>query len=395
MPPLTGAALFDHQRRLGQILLTWRRIWHPQPHRQVELPWCAEFPALHQALLALNEQTVNTLSSDNHALLQWMIGYLPELAELAELIQLPGILAPPPAIHWTINRGIPGRKLAQIEAMAAAIGTPVAPLLEWCAGKGHLGRCLSQHQTVLSLDHDLSLAQAGQALSRRIQNRQAFIVADALGPTAARLVSGRHTIALHACGDLHLALIDAAGAFGAAALDIAPCCYHRTTQSIARSRSTPGLALEPADLRLAVTETITAPRREDQMRKRESAWKFAFAEWRGSYTGQTDYRPLAPIPGHWDRLSFIPFQQHLAARENITIPKHIDWTYWEQRGWERQQRTERLTLPRFAFRRGLEIWLVLERAEMLLAYGYQVSVAPFCERRLTPRNLLISARQKS
>jgi hypothetical protein len=51
----------------------------------------------------------------------------------------------------------------------------------------------------------------------------------------------------------------------------------------------------------------------------------------------------------------------------------------------------RLSIVRHAFRRPLEIWLVLDLACYLEQQGYSVSIGSFCDRQLTPRNLLISA----
>ena len=50
-----------------------------------------------------------------------------------------------------------------------------------------------------------------------------------------------------------------------------------------------------------------------------------------------------------------------------------------------------MELPRHGLRRALELWLVLDRALYLGEHGYSVSVGTFCERRLTPRNLMIRA----
>jgi hypothetical protein len=43
------------------------------------------------------------------------------------------------------------------------------------------------------------------------------------------------------------------------------------------------------------------------------------------------------------------------------------------------------------FRRAIEVWLVLDRALYLQQQGYHVSVTTFCEKQLTPRNILILA----
>ncbi|MEC8139802.1 MAG: methyltransferase, partial [Pseudomonadota bacterium] len=52
---------------------------------------------------------------------------------------------------------------------------------------------------------------------------------------------------------------------------------------------------------------------------------------------------------------------------------------------------ERVELVRHVFRRAIEVWLVLDRALYLQQQGYQVTVSTFCEKQLTPRNILIQA----
>ena len=53
----------------------------------------------------------------------------------------------------------------------------------------------------------------------------------------------------------------------------------------------------------------------------------------------------------------------------------------------------RLSIVRHAFRRPLEVWLALDLGLFLEGAGYEVSLGTFCPRRLTPRNLLLSARR--
>jgi hypothetical protein len=54
---------------------------------------------------------------------------------------------------------------------------------------------------------------------------------------------------------------------------------------------------------------------------------------------------------------------------------------------------ERLSLVQQIFQRPLEMWLVYDRALFLQQHGYYVDLFTFCERRVTPRNLLIQARK--
>ena len=83
---------------------------------------------------------------------------------------------------------IPGRKAAQIDAFAAALGVPCAPVTEWCAGKGHLGRRIASHSgvAVTSLEIDARLCDAGRALAQRAGvATQGFVTVDVLVPSCA------------------------------------------------------------------------------------------------------------------------------------------------------------------------------------------------------------------
>ena len=109
-----------------------------------------------------------------------------------------------------------------IDAFAAAVGEVRQPLLEWCAGKGHLGRLLGARWgvPVHSLELDAALCAEGQRLAGRLHLRQDFMAGDALAPRALAGSAGRHAVALHACGDLHRRLVAGAGEAGLPALDL-------------------------------------------------------------------------------------------------------------------------------------------------------------------------------
>ncbi len=64
---------------------------------------------------------------------------------------------------------------------------------------------------------------------------------------------------------------------------------------------------------------------------------------------------------------------------------------WQRQGEKRFAITERMELVRQLFRRPLEIWLALDRACFLEEQGYKVVLGSFCDKPITPRNLLIHA----
>lgn len=349
-----------------------------------------------EQLLALSDEALAALMADDSALLHLLSGHLPDLLEFEALCQLPQreptTLSPiSPHLTWAI----PGRKWSQIEAFAQAIGPVQKPLLEWCGGKGHLGRLLAMQwrQPVTTLEHNAELCAEGEALAQRAQVAQRFQVVDVLKPLADDSLHGRHAIALHACGELHRTLIRTAVAARLPAFDIAPCCYHLGNTGNYRPFSTNAtLQLSGDDLRLAVTETVTSAAREVRKRDQEMAWKLGFDRLRRDRSGDESYHPIKPIDKQWLNLDFAGFCQQLAQREGVAIDDEVDWPYYEQQGWRQQHDVMRLNLVRQPFRRPLELWLVLDMANYLIEQGYSVTLGTFCERRITPRNLLLSAR---
>ena len=395
VPPSSLEHLLARRAGLERLLNAHDGLWRPAPFHVAEPAWCARYPDLAAHWLALSDARVAALADDNRALIAGVAEYIPALAELADLIALPRLTQPLPLATPHSSRHIPGRKQAQIEAFAGALGPVTGPVLEWCAGKGHLGRLLAGRwrQPVLSLELDAQLCAQGQALAERAGAVQSFRSGDALAPATAPLLAGRHAVALHACGELHLALLRGAVAQAAPALDLAPCCYYRIAQAEYRPLNPDaGLVLSRDELHLAVTETATAGARDRRLRDQAQAWKLAFLEWRAS-RGVDRGVTFKPVPSGWYGAGFADWLTRLADREALPAP--LDSDAWEARGWQRLARVRRLELARLVFRRPLELWLALDRALYLARHGYRVGLAEFCDRALTPRNLLISARRES
>lgn len=379
---------------LDEVLMRHAPLWRALPFREARPAWCGQWQELAANLLALEDSEVEALAADNGALVREIARFLPQMAELAELIALPRREEDAlPSLGAHFSWEIPGRKAQQIRAFAAALGPVTHPVLEWCGGKGHLGRFLGATWgvAVATLERDGLLCAEGERLARRAGVGQEFRVEDALDRAALARASGQHAVALHACGDLHLALVRGARAAGLAALDVAPCCYYRTIEEPVAVLAGGGFRPQREDLRLAVRDTVTASRREVGLRRQEMAWKSAFVHWRSSLAGE-GYRSFKPVPDAWLRNGFEEFCRLLAQREGLAAPATGDLAGLEQLGWHRAREVERLSLLRLAFRRPLEIWLALDRALCLAGQGYEVRVAEFCPRPLTPRNILISAR---
>ncbi len=392
---------------LDRGLLALAHLWRPQPFKG-RPDWCAAYPELTQAVLALSDEQLASLLADGMLAADWLCSQLPtaeaeQLRAMQQAARLAQVQAAAPnedctsdSPHWQWD--VPGRKWAQITAFADALDAVRAPLLEWCAGKGHLGRLLAARSgaEVLSLERDAALCEHGRSLATRSRVAQRFEVLDVLTPLARGHLAGRHALALHACGELHRHLLRESIAAGVAALDVAPCCYHLGAGEVYRAWCDgPQLPLTRDDLRLAVTQTTTASGRERRKRDQEMAWKLGFAALRRRSTGDDGYQPIRPIDKAWLTLDYEGFCTQLAVREGLSLTGlgAIDWARCEAEAWQAQREVMRLGVVRAAFARFIEMWLVLDMGCYLQQHGYQLTLRLFCAPELTPRNILLSARR--
>lgn len=385
---------------LTTLLAEWQPLWQPLPFQHRVLPWQEGFPRLSSDLLALTDAQLERLQADPFAASP-LVDRLP-VEELRSLVALPLLEAEggtlPPA--WSAHVG--GRKWCQIEAFLARLDiVPQQPLVEWCAGKGHLARLLSRRHAVevTGLEWQASLCRAGHAMASRQGARVRLLHRDVMAAdTAQELSAGSHLLALHACGDLHARLLEVAVERGCD-LMLAPCCYHRTRDENYRPLSRRGLGLAEGhglslsreDLALATRESVTAPRGVRRARERAGAWRLGFDALQRELRGVDEYLPVPSLAHGRLPVSFSRFCRWAAERKGLDLPEGIAWEAFEGAGWQRLAEVARLELVRHLFRRPLEVWLALDRLALLGEAGFEVELGIFCERRLTPRNLMIRA----
>ena len=393
----TPADLCTRLSALQAQLQTHSVFWRRSPFHDHSPAWVPHAPGLAEALLALPSSRVEHLSSNHAALTAWLSRWMPGLRELARRCELPVHAAAQPGPERFFAH-VPGRKRAQVEAFAEAVraaGVGDRRWLEWCAGKGHLGRWLAHAYggDVLSLEWNPDLCRMGGALAERTKTQQSFQCVDVLRAPARDTLDRRHVVALHACGDLHRRLLTLAAQHPIPALDLAPCCYDRTVHDrYAGLNPEADLAPDRLALRLAVTDIRSGRAREQRRRVRELGWKLAYKVARAQYTETPTTEPLASTPRSWARLTFSQWSQRMAGRDGFQFAGNTDWAQLEEQGQRLRGRFERLNLPRLAMRRALEHWLVCDIALFLARADYRVSVSTFCAQALTPRNIIVSAR---
>jgi hypothetical protein len=397
--PLSGPELLERFHALDAFLLEHQQLWRPKPFTQRHLLWEDQYPALagwlRQRSLADAEADHNQPQSIKAP------RPFPELAIRSAMLSALGDLplafsAEPPA---GLAVDVPGRKWEQIQAFAGRLQFARQPKhwLDWCAGKGHLGRLLAQDGAALTcLERDAELVDAGRRLSERAGLRAEHLGQDVLAEDAAARLGAEHTpVALHACGDLHVRLLQLASAAGCTQLAVAPCCYNRILTaeyrplSLAARSST--LYLSQEDLRLPLAETVTAGARVRRQRDNSMARRLAFDLLQRELRGCDEYLPIPSLPSAWLDKDFARYCRDLAALKGLPEPGLRDWAQLEAAGWQRLAEVRNLELVRGLFRRPLELWLLLDRALYLEEQGYRVRLGNFCSHRLTPRNVLLLA----
>jgi hypothetical protein len=260
--------------QLDLLLARYRAFWRFSPFHFSELPW--DQTALAAALQQLGPEQIERLDLDESYRRDYFSVFFPELNQLSDFERTSFHHTGPiqAELPFWFSRDIKGRKLEQIQAFATQMQPSDLPVLEWCAGKGHLGRWISfsQKRPVKSLEWQATLCQDGQQQAEKLKLSQSFIQADVLATQSVNyLQSEQQAVALHACGDLHIRLLQLASRVGTKQLDIVPCCYHliateqyQALSTLAQHSSLGQLSRD--ELKLAVQAQVTAGERIARLR---------------------------------------------------------------------------------------------------------------------------------
>ena len=128
---------------LDQCLQRTHKYWQCVAFDFNEFPW--QDDKLTQFLTELSDDQVRQLDSDQARLYKVFADFIPAVAELSKLTSLPFVEKQRTELPFWLSNGIKGRKLLQLQDFVSHLDNGEQPVLEWCAGKGHLGRILA-HQ---------------------------------------------------------------------------------------------------------------------------------------------------------------------------------------------------------------------------------------------------------
>ncbi|MFT6431665.1 MAG: hypothetical protein ACJATR_002792 [Halopseudomonas sp.] len=389
-------------QQLDAWLAQHQQLWRAKPFTQGQCAWESQWPELSAWLRARTLEQAEQVHNHPH-----LLGAPAPFLELAQ-----ASLAFSDVPDWTslscmdfpelLYRHIPGRKWEQITRFAqvsrSRLEHPPRHWIDWCAGKGHLGRLLAWQtgQPLLCLERNPKLNRDGAALSQPHHLVALHQDADVLNPSSWHCLTPKHSlVALHACGQLHMEALRQTAAHSCAQVAVAPCCYNRiegdSYAPLSEMAKKAQLRLSKDDLGLPMQESMTAGQRTRRLRDRSMAWRLAFDLWQRTGNERDSYLPTPSRPESAMANGIAPFCRELAAWHHLTLPEPASWDELEQRGWLRLAEVRNLELLRGLFRRPLEIWLLLDRALFMQEAGYRVELGLFCPSALTPRNLMLIA----
>ncbi|MCL1065335.1 SAM-dependent methyltransferase [Shewanella olleyana] len=411
-------------QKLSQIsacLMSLQPLWQVQAFECQSLPWEQKFPTLAKQVWQIDDADIDALDIDQQKLVSFLLpSLLEDLAANADSgIKVDDLVAMlmdgGHARHQTsidsqltlsetelghFSAHIKGRKWQQITQFADNVPMDGLPILEWCAGKGHLGRYLAKtHDTnVTSLEWQQSLCEQGQDFANRWQLQQQFHCTDVFKLTDNPLKAKQHAVALHACGDLHVKLIDLATQSDTQSISFSPCCYHlieaKQYQPLSDIAKQAGFRLSRHDLQLPLQQSVIANEKQLSLRHQEICWRLAFDSLQRDATGSNGYLPIPSIKRSQLSAGFTEFCHWAAGQKQVDITAIEDMEKYLHIGLQRQRLTRRIDLVAHLFRRILEHWLILDRVCFLEQHNYQVEVFEFCSNSITPRNSLIQAQKR-
>ncbi|CAH1554441.1 hypothetical protein THF1C08_10265 [Vibrio jasicida] len=247
-----------------------------------------------------------------------------------------------------------------------------------------------------SFEFQQALCDSGQQAANEHRWNMTFIQGDAFDSAAKAVFKPtQHAVALHACGDLHVRLMQYGSENGIAAMTISPCCYHliqsEQYQPMSEQGRASSLSLSKQELRIPLQQTVTGGERVRRHRQQEMVFRLGFDLITRQALGLTEYQPVPSIRKSQLSDGFESLCHWAAERKDIELTQDIDFSKFENLAEQRFWQMERLSLVQLVFQRPLEIWLALDKALYLEERGYRVRLAEFCAKSVTPRNILICA----
>ncbi|MBM76510.1 MAG: hypothetical protein CMK59_13975 [Proteobacteria bacterium] len=384
---------------LSSLLKERRGLWSSMPFFNTSLDWEEDYPHWSGFVRSWSECELEEFEQkpELHPRVPYDFKELAkQVKKLTNLPKFPAhMLEHSKRQSWFVKE----RKWAQIKRLAAIV-SPLngQGIIDWCGGKGHLGRNLAiwNNCSVWVLEKQSSLCQQAVSLGTKYDIDVHAEVLDVMQDKV-QIPSDWSLVSLHACGGLSEQAMRVAVENKLRDLAISPCCYHKHIDGCRKPLSDVGsqqnLSLTATELLLpSLMETFSSKVNRER-RRREMAYRLGLDLMLRAYSGHQSYRSFRSIPTSWKDFSFEDFILAVQSREGFSLPDNWRSHGWERKGWLRAREARSLGSVRNIFRRAIELWVVWDRALWLIEQGWDVQVGLWCDERLTPRNILLKAKE--
>ena len=299
------------------------------------------------------------------------------------------------------TRHVAARKQAQIAAFADVVlplARTAARIVDVGSGHGHFTRAVALRTGLPTLGLERDEAFAARARVLAAGSSSSFAVTDVLRD-GLPFAAGDCVIALHACGALSDAIVEAAASTTAVAL--VGCCLQKRTEEarlpLCAGDGTFGAALVLPKRLLGLSNLtaravgVEASLAENVAARERRVALHALLAARG-VVGEpgTEIAGLNRRAAHGSLWALV---ERAFALRGLSLPSahDIDAAAVAARASHGQQR--RLALPRTMLARALEVFLLFDRARHLTARGFYVDVGALFPPVVSARNLVLVARR--
>lgn len=376
-----------------RFLTKYQEFIRGRPFWEETLSWEGKYPEISTFLRSWTSEEVEKFERCPH-LHPKSPSLLVDIFESARgLTDLPNLYDEKLSLPQQLSYNIKGRKWAQITHVISVMNGSYSGIVDWCCGKGHLGRTLSHVFDVplqgLDIDEEL-IIQARKLSESRSQHQ--FTKCDVLKKGEVPILDGT-IVALHSCGSLLDRAIETMLDQKLRQGIFVSCCYHRiqTSHWIPKSQkcANENVQLDVFELRIPSTFEYSASTKIRKRRRREMLYRVSFDLLLRDLCGNQEYQKIASVPDAWKDLSFEEFVQNISRREHILIPQQINLIQYLEMGQQKLNQIRGLGSLRSLFSRLIELLVIGDRALWLQEKGREAVVGIFAPEEVTPRNTII------
>jgi hypothetical protein len=383
-------------RACGRLLSDHRTYWSIHPFEKDTFDWEHTNPDLSLFLRSWTNEEVEAFERCPH-LHPKAPRELKEIAsQCSELTKLPILYREEIDLPASMSLHIKERKWKQIVSFISSLHPKNDAFVDWCCGKGHLGRVLSSLYSVpvYGLEYNMDLVEKGKNLALSGHNLYCCDVLHDEIP----FVNGS-LLALHSCGDLLERAMEVVVAQELSQCVLVSCCFHKIVHEerypLSKSEGVHGFMLNRHELRIPSTFEHRASKTKKRRRRNDMRYRIALDLILRDLGLQKSYSSIPSVPDGWKDETLEGYIGKICVREKIVIPSSIDFGLYEQKAHKKLCMIRGLSSLRSLFSRVLEVWLNGDRALWLYEQGYDVEMGICMPEEITPRNIVLKGIRRS